>query len=279
MSAATDPGLPQDPADFSRRPRLRLWTAPVFVAVGLVAGAGLAAYVPGLLPKAPTAVTTPPPAARPQPAVAVLPPAAPAPAVSDGEVERLKAKVAELESAGVRSTAAVSAALAAADLIDVTRTSRPFAGELAALRTANPDLPELAALATIAERGAPSRGALAASFPAYAARAAVAARAPGDDSAFSDRATYMLVRLVAVRRVSNTTGSTPDAVLARAEAQLAEGDVPAALTTLSALPPKAQAALAPWTVQAQRRAEIDRQVAALRQRAAAELVAQPEAKP
>lgn len=268
MSAATEPGLPPDPADYSRRPRLRLWTAPVFVLAGVAAGVGLAVSVPGLLPKAPPPVEQSEPAAAP---VAVVPPAPVAPppvAAASGEVERLTAKIAALESQGQRDTAAVSAALAAANLIEASQGSRPFAGQLGALRQANPQLPELAALGAVAETGAPSRAKLAADFPPYAARASVAARAPTPDSKLNERVIYLLARLVAVRRLNDTAGPSADAALARAEAALADGDVSGAVKALSALPPKAQAAMAPWTAFAERRALVDREVAALRRRAA-----------
>lgn len=267
MSAATEPGLPQDPADFSRRPRLRLWTAPVFVLAGVAAGIGLAISIPGLLPKAPAPVVQPVPAVAP---VAAAPAAQPLPPVviSDGEVDRLNAKIEALETQGQRHTTAVSAALAAATLIEASQSSRPFAGQLGAMRQANPDLPELAALASVAEMGAPSRQALAASFAPYAARAAVASRAPSQDSKLDARVVYLISRLVAVRRLNDTTSTAPDAALARAEAALADGDVAGALQALSALPPKAHAAVAPWTAMAERRALVDRQIAALRRRAA-----------
>lgn len=279
MSAASEPGLPQDPAEFSRRPRLRLWTAPVFVLAGVAAGVGLAISVPGLIPKPPAPVAAPAPLAEPAAATPPVPVVQPA-AASDGEVERLHARIADLESQGERGAAAASSALAAATLVEAAQGSAPFAGALGALRQASPQLPELAALAAVAETGAPSRQALAAAFAPYAARAAVAARAPNQYSSVSDRLTYMMVRLVAVRRVSVSTGATPDAVLARAEAALAAGDIDGALKDISGLPPKAQAAVAPWTAQAERRALVDRQIAALRRRAAEGVApAVPEAKP
>jgi hypothetical protein len=63
-------------------------------------------------------------------------------------------------------------------------------------------------------------------------------------------------------------------VLARAGRALDDGDVAVALKALDALPPAAREALAPWRAGAERRAEIDRQLAALRLRASQDL-AQP----
>lgn len=127
------------------------------------------------------------------------------------------------------------------------------------------------ALAVDAERGAPSRWALAASFPDYAARAASAARAPGDGAGVMARVTYALSRVVALRRVGDVPGSGSDAILARAERQVEDGDIVAALATLETLSPNAQDALGPWRDRAERRAKIDREVSRLRSQALEDL--------
>ena len=58
---------------------------------------------------------------------------------------------------------------------------------------------------------------------------------------------------------------------ARADLALKEGEVVAALALLDRLPPKGRAALASWREGAERRAVIDRVVAALRLRAVRDL--------
>src|SRR5205085_6445992 len=120
-------------------------------------------------------------------------------------------------SQGQRSSQAAAAALAAAAVIDASRASRPFVAEVAALQQASPHLPELATLSRLAETGAPSRAALAASFPDYAARAAVRARKPRDDARFGDRLVYAVSKVVQMRRVDDLTSETSDALIARAE--------------------------------------------------------------
>jgi hypothetical protein len=126
----------------------------------------------------------------------------------------------------------------------------------------------------VAETGAPSRAALAASFPDYAARAASASRAPGDGAGLDDRIVYALSRIVSLRRVGDVPGNQADALLARAERMVEDGDFDGALRTLDLLPPAAREAMAPWRARAERRAEIDRQVAALRAKALRDLAAQ-----
>lgn len=232
----------------------------------VLAGAGVAMFGPRLLP----ARGERPAPASARPAVAPSsPPTLPIVVASPtaDEVARLNARIATLENQGARTTEAAAAALAAAELVDASQGSRPFGRELATLRAAAPGLPELARLTRLAETGAPSRTALAASFPAYAAKAARRARKPQRDADLAQHIAYVAAKVVIVRRVDETAGSSPDAILARAEQALEEGEVLPALKALDALPPKAREALAPWRADAERRAEIDREVAALRARA------------
>ena len=72
-------------------------------------------------------------------------------------------------------------------------------------------------------------------------------------------------------------GGDADAVLARAERLVDDGDLDRALRLLDKLPPGAREALAPWRVRAERRAEIDRNAQALRVRALETLTALPRA--
>jgi hypothetical protein len=122
----------------------------------------------------------------------------------------------------------------------------------------------LAELKRLAVVGAPSRSALAASYPDYAARAASASRAPADGAGFFARVAYALSRVVTVRQVGEVKGDGADAVLARAERLVEDGELDAALRTLDALSPAAREAMAPWRLRAERRAEIDRRVSAVR---------------
>jgi len=264
----TEPDLPKDPAAYRPKPLMGLgfWALIAFGVLCVLAGAGVALLGPKLLPGKlePTpaateanATLTPSPATLP---IVVASPTA-------DEVARLNARIAMLENQGARTTEAAAAALAAAQLVDASQGSKPFGRELATLRAATPGLPELARLARLAETGAPSRTALAASFPPYAAKAARRARKPAGDADLGQRIAYVAAKVVTVRRVDETAGSTPDAILARAELALHEGQVAPALKALDSLPPKAREALAPWRLEAERRAEIDREVTALRARA------------
>jgi hypothetical protein len=159
-----------------------------------------------------------------------------------------------------------------ASLAEATQGSGSFDAELAALERLMPLSAEVRALKPFAEGGAPSRAALAAEFDAAAAKASLAARDPGETGGFLARLRHALSSIVSIRQVGSTTGDAPDAVLARADAAVAEGDIAGALTLLRGLPPKAAQAMAPWQSRALQRVAVDRQVAAIRSRALSDLV-------
>jgi hypothetical protein len=278
---ASEITAPKDPAEYRPRPLLGVtfWAMLALMLLCVLAGVAIAEFGPRLmgqgsaarrapepLPTAETPATPAPPAAPAAPAVAA-PPAEPS-----ADVTRLSARVASLESQQTHASQAAAAALAASAVVEATQGTGPFADELASLRAISPPSPELLALARLAPVGAPSRTALAASFPDYAARAASAARSPnsqggGEKAGLGDRIFYELSRVVTLRRVGDLPGDSVDAVLARAERQVADGDLDRALRTLDRLPPPARDAIAPWRGRAERRAEIDRNASALRARA------------
>ena len=80
--------------------------------------------------------------------------------------------------------------------------------------------------------------------------------------------------MVSLRRVGDVDGDSPDALLARAERLVSDGDLDRAFRLLDRLPPAAREAMAPWRTRAERRAEIDRGAQALRARALTELAAE-----
>jgi hypothetical protein len=279
---ASEITAPKDPAEYRPKPLLgaTFWAMIALMLLCVLAGVAVATVIPRMLapkpPQNPTASRPAEPAALetaaapPPPAVAAAAPEAPA--APSPDVSRLSARVATLESQQSHAAQAAAAALAASAVVEAAQGTGPFADELSSLRAISPPSPELQALARLAAAGAPSRTALAASFPDYAARAASAARAPnsqggGDKAGLGDRIVYELSRVVSLRRVGDLSGDGVDAVLARAGRQVDDGDLDRALRTLDRLPPGARDAMAPWRGRAERRAEIDRNAAALRSRA------------
>ena len=267
MSVSPDPGAPRDPAEY--RPRSLMgpsfWALIALCVLCVLAGAGVATLAPRYLankpaPRAEPAPVSAIPAGQPfaqilaPPVTALAPPATPT-----GEIDRLNARIAALESQESRTSGAAVAALAAAALVEASQGSRPFPAELAALRTAAPEAP------------ASARWERAASFPDYAARAVSAGRTPAEGSGVGDRLIFAISKFVSLRRVGDVAGDSPDARLARAERALQDGDIQGGLKALDGLSPASREALAPWRARAERRAEIDRQAAALRARALRDL--------
>ena len=280
MTIAPDPveiTPPHSSGAYRRRRGMGLWAVLGLCAVSLAAGLALATFGPHWWPvretERPFAALTPAPKpevtpAAEAPAVVAKAPASPAPS---SDLMGFEMRLDALEAGQGKTMDAAAAALAAALLAEAASTSRPFEKELAALEQVLPLSPDALALRRLAQTGAPTRAALAAEFDDAAAHAAVAARDPGEQGAFFDRFIHSLSSIVVIRRVGVTVGNAPDAILARAERQVEEGDIDGALTTLNALPPRARRAMAVWRAAAERRAEIDRHVVALRATALANL--------
>jgi len=269
---------PKDPADYRRRPRIGGWLMLGFALVCMAAGVAATLLALNVLAHRPAARSTeaPAPLAPPAETAAAAPPAAPTSTAAPPpgpQVDELAGRVASLEASADSTRRAAAAALAAAALVEASQGSRPFPEEAAAVRALQAGAPEIDRLARLAAVGAPSRASLVETFPDYAARAASAARKPGDGARLTDRLAYALAQVVMVRRVGDVAGDGPDAELARAERSVGDGDFDAAFAALDKLPPAAREAMSGWRVRAERRAEVDRLVAALRARALRDVAA------
>jgi hypothetical protein len=179
-------------------------------------------------------------------------------------VAAIGARLDHLQAGQQRLAGAAGAALAAATLSEAAQSSQPFAGQLDGVGRLLPGSAELAALRPLAQTGAPSRAALAAQFADLADRASLAARAPGEDAGLVERLGQLMASIFILRRVDRQGGDSPDAVLARAQRLADDGDLDGALRATDALPPAGREALADWRARAQRRADIDRLVSAVR---------------
>ncbi len=141
---------------------------------------------------------------------------------------------------------AVRFAVLAAALRSAVERGDPFAAELAALRPLAPDPAALAPLAPFAASGIATPAALARDLSALLP-ALIAAAAPAPtDGGLLDRLKATTGHLVRVRRVGETPGDDPAAVLARIEAAAARRDIAGALADLAKLPPAARAPAEAW---------------------------------
>lgn len=292
MNAAPDPAeivAPSDPALYARKRVMgpSVWVWLFLCLLCAVLGAGVAWFGPTLFPakSSPTAPISAAPSPKPI-AERLAPAPAPtveasvaAPVAPAADVERLDGRVTALETTQKSVADAAAAALAVSTMAEAANSSRPFSEELAGLQRVLPGSPSLRALEPLARLGAPTRAGLAVQFGNLAGRAASAARNPGADADLFARIRYALSSIVSIRHVGSIKGSTPDAILARAQVLLDEGDIEGAVAALEALPDPAREVLAPWFAAANRRVEIDRHVASVRADALASLARITQAAP
>ena len=164
------------------------------------------------------------------------------------------ARLSEAESAATTRAAEAEAAVARAardkaldTLSAAVATGLPFADELQAM--ADPALVE--ALAPIADAGVPTLVALQDSFPEAAREALRIARDLSTEDGWGDRLVDFLASQTGARSLTPQEGTTPDAILSRAEFALSDGRVADALTELDPLDPAVKAPLEDWIAQAQ----------------------------
>jgi len=175
-----------------------------------------------------------------------------------------KIKAAEDEAAAMRASAAEDARKARAEaavaaLTAAVESDAPAEMAKAQLAAAGVDLP--AAL----KGHVPTIAELTRAFEPAARVALGAARkeAAGDDT-LGKLGAFFLAQTGA-RSLEPAEGNSPDAILARAGAATAAGDMETALAEVGALPPAAQAALSDWTAMAQARLDATKALADLAQ--------------
>ncbi|OYU20038.1 MAG: hypothetical protein CFE34_02175 [Rhodobacteraceae bacterium PARR1] len=164
---------------------------------------------------------------------------------------------AALTAATQTATAATLRQAALGRIGAALETGVPYAAALADLGEVPPVLADNAAT------GLPALTALQASFP-YAARRGLEAAITADMGAsWTERVTNFLRTQTGARSLTPREGDDPDAILSRAEAALAKGDVAAALAEVATLPDPAKAAMADWTAQADLRQQAVQALTAL----------------
>ncbi|MFM7334919.1 MAG: COG4223 family protein [Tabrizicola sp.] len=167
----------------------------------------------------------------------------------DDALARLDAAEAAATTRAAEAEAAAAAASRAQALDALEKAvseGRPFTTELQAL--ADPTL--ATALDPLAETGVPTLAALRAAFPDAARETLRLAREISQDDGWTDRLVDFLASQTGARSVTPRDGTTPDAILSRAEFALSEGRVADALTELGTLDPALKPPLDAWTAQA-----------------------------
>ncbi|MBI1364473.1 MAG: hypothetical protein GC153_00765 [Alphaproteobacteria bacterium] len=182
---------------------------------------------------------------------------------ANAQIADLRNEIDKLKSgfSGGGATTDPSAAVALAALERVVARGAPFQDELNEFARYARSAAPVAALRPIAAKGAPTADELKESFDP-AARAALAAASREGANGFAGILAEF-PKLFSARPARPQPGSTPRAVISRAEAAIDKGDVAGAVDELSVLRGGAAEAFAPWLEQARARLAADQALTAL----------------
>jgi hypothetical protein len=194
------------------------------------------------------------------------------------DLTALTERVAKLETAidkGMAGSKSAAAAIAFANLSSAVAEGRPFAAELATIKSFVADPGDLGPLPAYADKGIATVPELARSFAA-SRDAALAAASPVPSGSLIDRLLASASTLVKVKRVDEAaTGDSASAVLARAEALLDKGDLAGSVKQIETLDGAPREAFSAWLDEAKARLSAD----AILQRLEATLLASASTAP
>ncbi len=167
------------------------------------------------------------------------------------EVADLAQRAVEAEQSAQREALVSDLKIATATVIADVNAGKPFAASLEPLIASNiVSVPE--GLTSVADTGVPTQSDLLNSFPKAARQALATARASEDDGTRPSLTSYFAAQLGA-RSVQPREGDDADAVLSRAEAAVANGDLEAAFKEIEGLSDDAKADMADWVAAAKTR--------------------------
>ena len=169
---------------------------------------------------------------------------------AEGQQARLEDEVAQARAEADAEATQARAQATLARMSAAIEAGTPYDAELTEL-LGFVDTPVPATLLNEARAGVPSLPQLRETFPARAREALLAAPTAG-----GGRVEGFFRRQLGVRSLEAREGDDVDAILSRAEATLAEGDLEATLAELEALPEEARAPLQEWIASAEDRVII-----------------------
>lgn len=202
----------------------------------------------------------------------------------EGDVARLTTELAALREAIARTTEAVSTtesqlterivaaeqkldeprsdiemarAVAASALKTAIDRGGPYLAELEAFASISPEDPSLPGLREHAAVGVPSRSDLVRDFQATADAILDAVHQPEGDQGIFNRLMASAASAIRVRPVGSIEGDTPEAVVARIENKLQNGDFKGAQIEWQTLPEKGQAAAADYKRKLDERVSVE----------------------
>ncbi|MFN7126563.1 MAG: COG4223 family protein [Allorhizobium sp.] len=161
-----------------------------------------------------------------------------------------------------RSDVEMARAIALAGLKTAIDRGGPFLSELDALKSVSPGDPAIAALIPLASAGVPSRSDLARDFNQVAEDILAAINQPATGEGWTDRLLASARSLVKVRPVGNVEGETPEAIVARVENKLQNGDLKGAALEWDTLPEAGKQASSEFSTKLKNRIEAEERVAA-----------------
>lgn len=177
----------------------------------------------------------------------------------DAKVTETQAKLTAIEEAAKTNSAAILARAAIGQIAAALDSGAPYSAAVKDL--SGVELP--AVLTDNAAAGLPTVQRLQAEFPDAARAALDAALRANMGASWTDRVGNFLRAQTGARALTPREGNDPDAVLSRAEAATAKGDIATALKEIAALPPEGLAAMADWQAKAQLRLDGEAAVQAL----------------
>jgi hypothetical protein len=156
-----------------------------------------------------------------------------------------------------REDVAVARAIAAAALKAAIDRGGPFIAELDTFAGVAPDDPAAADLRGFAETGVPSRAELIRQVPDVATAIIESVNQPDPNQSWSDRLMSSAKSLVSVRPVGNVEGESVEAIAARIEDKVKNGDLPGAATEWNSLPAVAKQASAAFKQSLEARIRVE----------------------
>ncbi|MEW9524524.1 COG4223 family protein [Agrobacterium radiobacter] len=151
----------------------------------------------------------------------------------------------------------VARAIASAALKAAIDRGGPFLTELDTLSKVTSDDPAIASLQSFAATGVPSRSELMQKFPDIANAMLSAINQPDPNQGIMERLTESAFSLVKVRPVGNIEGETAEAMIARMENKLRNGDLQGAALEWNGLPDTARTVSADYKKSLDARIEVE----------------------
>lgn len=155
----------------------------------------------------------------------------------------------------------VARAIASVGLKAAIDRGGPFGAELDAFASVAADDTAIAGLRDFASGGVPTRSQLLAAFPSAADRMIVAMRPVEPDAGVLDRLMSSAMTMVKVRKVGDIEGDGVEAIVARMETRITDGDLEGAVAEWQKLPDPAKAAAADFGDKLAARAKVDKLLA------------------